>query len=186
MRRMQGRPCHSKLMMARTGLGIDVERSTPISPTKPEAGPGHAGWSPRSSGIPANSFRASASSSPTCRARPSRLSPSKISAAHVSSGSKRVRERSNGRGCHSGHSRPTPSGFSFMRSPTISAISCARCDSGANQTVVAEQPEGEADQDRCQARQPRLLCRHLDGRGRHLTPDVRRDPAADRRTPATA
>jgi hypothetical protein len=29
-------------------------------------------------------------------------------------------------GCHAGRSRPTPSAFNFMRSPTISAISCAR------------------------------------------------------------
>src|SRR5262249_16649432 len=31
-----------------------------------------------------------------------------------------------GRGCRAGRSRPTPYGSNFMRSPTISAISCAR------------------------------------------------------------
>ena len=46
--------------------------------------------------------------------------------ARASSGSKRARARSNGRGCHAARSPPTPFGFSFMRSPTISAISCAR------------------------------------------------------------
>ena len=75
---------------------------------------------------PASFIRASASSSPTCRARPSGSSPSTTSAAHASNGSKRARVRSSGRGCHAGRSPPTPCGSSFMRSPTISAISCAR------------------------------------------------------------
>ena len=39
---------------------------------------------------------------------------------------KEVRARSSGRGSHAGRSPPTRSGSSFMRSPTISAISCAR------------------------------------------------------------
>lgn len=43
--------------------------STPASPIKPKAGPSRAGLSPRSSGIRASLFRASASSSPTCRAQ---------------------------------------------------------------------------------------------------------------------
>ena len=59
-------------------------------------------------------------------------------------------------------------------------------DAGADQRLVADQPEGEADQGRRQARQPRPLCRFPDGRGRRLTPSVRRDPAVDRRTAAAA
>ena len=39
---------------------------------------------------------------------------------------KEVRVRSNGHGSHAVPSPPTPSGSSFMRSPTISATSCAR------------------------------------------------------------
>jgi hypothetical protein len=39
---------------------------------------------------------------------------------------KEARARSNGRDCHAGRSPPTPSGSSFMRWPTISAISCTR------------------------------------------------------------
>jgi hypothetical protein len=35
------------------------------------------------------------------------------------------RVRSSGRGCRAGRSQPTPCGSSFMRSLTISAISCA-------------------------------------------------------------
>jgi hypothetical protein len=60
------------------------------------------------------------------RARPIVSSPSTTSAAHASSGSRKVRARSSGHGCRAGRLRPTPSGSSFMRWPTISAISCAR------------------------------------------------------------
>ena len=41
-------------------------------------------------------------------------------------GSRRARERSDGRGSRAALSPPTPSAFSFMPSPTISATSCAR------------------------------------------------------------
>ena len=85
-----------------------------------------AGSSPRLSGIRASLFRASGSSSPTCHASPSGLSPSTISAARRSNGSKRARMRSTGRGCRAGRSPPTPSGSSFTRWPTTSATSCAR------------------------------------------------------------
>jgi hypothetical protein len=81
-----------------------------------------------------------------------------------------------------------------QRSPA--SASCARLqsrqfpahagDTGADQRVVADQPGGEADQGQRQARQSRPPCRFPHGRGRHLTPSVRRDPAADCRTPATA
>jgi hypothetical protein len=50
--------------------------------------------------------------------------------------------------------------------------------------LVADEPEGEADQDRREGRQPRLLHRLPDGRGRHSENSVRRHPAADRGTAA--
>ena len=90
------------------------------------SGPIRAGSSPKSSGIRASFIRASASSSPTWRVPPKMSSLSTTNAALASSGSRRARARSNGRGCHAGRSPPTPSGSSFMRRPTISAISCAR------------------------------------------------------------
>src|SRR5215472_15501248 len=46
--------------------------------------------------------------------------------------------------------------------------------------VVADQPAREADQDRCQGRQPRPLRDLPDGRNRGATADVRRHPVADR------
>jgi hypothetical protein len=104
----------------------EVRRFMPISPIRREAGPIRAGSSPKSSGIRANFIRASASSSPTWRVPPKISSLSTTNAAFASSGSRRARARSNGRGCHAGRSPPTPSGSSFMRWPTISAISCAR------------------------------------------------------------
>jgi transposase-like protein DUF772/DDE family transposase len=45
---------------------------------------------------------------------PSVSSPSTTSAARASNGSRKARERSTGRGCHAGRSRPTPCGSSFM------------------------------------------------------------------------
>jgi hypothetical protein len=91
-----------------------------------------------SSGIRASFIRASASSSPTCRARPSGWSPSTTSAARASNGSKKARPRSSGLGCRAGRSRPTRCGSSFMRWPTISATSCARGDARADQRLVFE------------------------------------------------
>jgi len=52
-------------------------------------------------------------------------SPSTISAALASNGSRRARAQSNGRGYRAGRSLPMRSGCSFTGSPTISAISCA-------------------------------------------------------------
>ena len=104
----------------------EVAAPTRTSPIRREAGPSRAASSPRSSGIRASFIRASASSSPTWRGPPRTSSPSTTSAGRASSGSKRARARSNGRGCRAARSPPTPSGSSFMRSPTISAISCAR------------------------------------------------------------
>ena len=59
-------------------------------------------------------------------------------------------------------------------------------DAGADQGLVADQPEGEADQDRREGRQPRPLRRLPDGRGRHPTANVPGDFAADRGTTAAA
>ncbi len=74
--------------------------------------------------------------------------------------------------------------------------SCARLQSrqflaharntGADQGLVADQPEEEADQDRREDGEPRTLCRLPDGRGRHPTANVPGDFAADRGTTATA
>jgi len=105
---------------------LDVRRSYANFTYQREAGPSRAASSPRSNGIQANSIRASASSSPTWRGRPRVSSASITSAGPASSGSKRAKARSDGRGFPADHSPPTPSAFSFMRSPTISAISFAR------------------------------------------------------------
>ena len=59
-------------------------------------------------------------------------------------------------------------------------------DARADQRLVSDEPEGEADQDRCEGRQLWPLCRLPDGRGRHPTADVPRDFAADCGTTAAA
>ena len=45
-------------------------------------------------------------------------------------------------------------------------------DAGADQGLVADEPEGQADQDRRQGCEPRPLYRFPDGRGRHPTANV--------------
>ena len=104
---------------------------------------------------------------------PKMSSLSTTNATLASSGSRRARARSNGRGCHAGRSPPTPSGSSFMRWPAISAISCARW-------------RREADQDRCEGGLPRSLRPISDGRDRHPSADVPKDFAADCGTTAAA
>ena len=59
-------------------------------------------------------------------------------------------------------------------------------DTRADQGLVADEPEGEADQDRREGRQPRPLRRIPDGRGRYPPANVRGDFAAHRRTTAAA
>jgi hypothetical protein len=54
-------------------------------------------------------------------------------------------------------------------------------DAGTDQGLVADKPEGEADQDRREGRQPRPLRRIPDGRGRHPTENVPRDFASAER-----
>jgi len=59
-------------------------------------------------------------------------------------------------------------------------------DARADQRLVSDEPEGEADQDRCEGGLPRTLCCLPDGGGRHPTADVPRDFAADCGTTAAA
>src|SRR3984893_9444030 len=87
--------------------------------------------------------------------------------------------------------------MSFVRRQRGSSpASCARLqsrqlsahagDARADQGLVADEPEGKADQDWREGRQPGPLCRLPDGRGRHSEKPVHRHPAAGRRTTATA
>src|ERR1700730_4851325 len=59
-------------------------------------------------------------------------------------------------------------------------------DAGADQGVVADEPEGKADQERRQDRQPCPLCRVSDGRSRHSEKSLCRHSADDRGTAAAA
>src|SRR5215813_6242061 len=59
-------------------------------------------------------------------------------------------------------------------------------DAGADQGLVTDEPEGEADQDRREGREPRPLRRLPDGRGCHPTANVPGDFAAHRGTTAAA
>jgi len=59
-------------------------------------------------------------------------------------------------------------------------------DAGANQGLVADDLERQADQDRREGGEPRLLCRLPDGRGRHSTANVPGDSAAHRGIAAAA
>jgi hypothetical protein len=80
-------------------------------------------------------------------------------------------------------SRPTRFAFSFMHSPTISAIFCA-C--WRRPSRVADEPEGKANQDRRQGRQSWPLCRVPNGRGRYSPKSLRGHSAADHQTEAAA
>src|SRR5260370_11607650 len=57
-------------------------------------------------------------------------------------------------------------------------------DARADQGLVADEPEGEVDQDRREGGEPRTLCRLPNGGGRHPTANVPGDFAADRGTTA--
>src|SRR5262249_13281159 len=52
------------------------------------------------------------------------------------------------------------------------------CNTGADQGLVADELEGEADQDRREGGEPRTLCRLPNGGGRHPTTNVPGDSAA--------
>src|SRR5436309_8333384 len=60
------------------------------------------------------------------------------------------------------------------------------CNTGADQGLVADDLEGQADQDRREGGEPRPLCYLPDGRGRHRTANVPRDFAAHRGATAAA
>ena len=79
--------------------------------------------------------------------------------------------------------RPTPASCARLQSRQFSAHAG---DAGADQRLVADEPEGKADQDRREAREPRPLCRLPNGRGRNSAKCVRRYPQADRGTAAAA
>src|SRR6516164_1235144 len=59
-------------------------------------------------------------------------------------------------------------------------------DAGADQGLVADESEGQADQDRREGGEPRPLCYLPDGRGRHPTANVPGDFAAHRGATAAA
>jgi hypothetical protein len=59
-------------------------------------------------------------------------------------------------------------------------------DAGADQGLVADESEGQADQDRREGGEPRPLCYLLNGRGRHRTANVPGDFATDRGATAAA
>src|SRR5262245_51293255 len=59
-------------------------------------------------------------------------------------------------------------------------------DAPADQGLVTDKLEGQADQDRRESREPRPLCYLPDGRGRHPAANVPGDFAADRGTTAAA
>src|SRR5260221_10841114 len=59
-------------------------------------------------------------------------------------------------------------------------------DAGADQGLVTDKLEGQADQDRREGGEPRPLCYLPDGRGRHRTANVPRDFAAHRGATAAA
>jgi hypothetical protein len=58
-------------------------------------------------------------------------------------------------------------------------------DAGADQRLVADEPEGQADQYWREGRQPRPLCRLSDGGSSDPKKPLRRRPAAHRRTATT-
>jgi hypothetical protein len=79
--------------------------------------------------------------------------------------------------------RPTSTSRAGLQSRQLPAHAG---DAGTDQRLVADEPEGKADQDRREARKPRPLCRVSDGRSRHSQISLRRHLAADRGTAAAA
>src|SRR3984893_5256677 len=96
----------------------------------------------------------------------------------------------------SASSSPTWRGRPSASSASTPSAPCARLQPGqfyANPgdaedggAVVADEPAGEADQDRRQARQPWPLCHIPDGRGRSVAEDVRGNPDVDRSATSAA
>ena len=79
--------------------------------------------------------------------------------------------------------RPSPASRSRLQSRQLPAHFG---DAGADKGLVADEPEGETDQDRREGGEPRPLCYLPDGRGRHRTANVPRDFAAYRGATAAA
>jgi len=94
--------------------------------------------------------------------------------------------QSSGRGYQVALLLPTQLGFNFMRWLTISVIFCARWRRWSRSRLVADEPEGKADQDRREDCEPWTLCRVSDGRSRHSKKSLRGLPTNDRRLAAAA
>src|SRR6266446_3590352 len=77
-----------------------------------------------------------------------------------------------------GQRRAAPASCARLQSWQLSPHAC---DTGADQGLVADELEGEADQDRREGGEPRTLCRLPNGGGRHPTTNVPGDSAADSR-----
>src|SRR6516162_686631 len=82
-----------------------------------------------------------------------------------------------------GQRRAAPASCARLQSWQLSPHAC---NTGADQGLVADELEGEADQDRREGGEPRPLCRLPNGGGRHPTTNVPGDSAADRGTTAAA
>src|SRR6516225_2236305 len=82
-----------------------------------------------------------------------------------------------------GQRRAAPTSCARLQSWQLSPHAC---NTGANQGLVADELEGEADQDRREGGEPRTLCCLPNGGGRHPTTNVPGDSAADRGTTAAA
>src|SRR5262249_16881462 len=76
-----------------------------------------------------------------------------------------------------GQRRAAPASCARLQSGQFLA---AAGDAGADEGLVADDLEGQADQDRREGSEPRPLCYLPDGRGRHRTANVPRDFAAHR------
>src|SRR5436190_15154247 len=82
-----------------------------------------------------------------------------------------------------GQRRAAPASCARLQSWQLSPRAC---NTGADQGLVADELEGEADQDRREGGEPRTLCRLPNGGGRHPAANVPGDFAADRGTTAAA
>src|SRR6266540_3199347 len=82
-----------------------------------------------------------------------------------------------------GQRRAAPASCARLQSWQLSPHAC---NTGADQRLVADELEGEADQDRREGGEPRTLCRLPNGGGRYPTTNVPGDSAADRGTTAAA
>src|SRR2546430_281430 len=80
-----------------------------------------------------------------------------------------------------GQRRAAPASCARLQSWQLSPHAC---NTGADQGLVADELEGEADQDRRKGGEPRTLRRLPNGGGRHPTTNVPGDSAADRGTTA--